>query len=179
MWSEEGVRYKRIRLYEAVDRYVLGWFAFEIVIFIAMLFFFRCDCKWFFIVPLIFIIYRLLEILQAWVSQFILGGVPVRGWKPLDVYRSLVLVCVGYVEIIFSYAFIVLFCWESFDGIEYGVKALHYSVSNAVTIGSDVVPRSWLGYTIFGTQVIFILLFITAVIGFIIGGITRDKGNTG
>ena len=164
------------RKYLVVDWYVFVWVIVELFIFFLLLILFPAiasNCV-FNIALKVLISYRLFDIFQSSISQFVLGGVPTK-WEPVNIYRSLVLVSVGYFEIIISYALLALTLKDNFQGITYWQQALYYSIRNAATIGSDITPIGCLGYTIFGTQIIFALLFLTAVINTIVGHKRKEK----
>jgi hypothetical protein len=161
--------------YIVVDWYIVKWFSTEIVFFILLALFHSSTYNVYFWIPLAIICYRLFDIFQSWVSQFVLGGVPQAGWKPIDIYRSLILVFIGYTEIIISCAFFALFLKKQFQGIEYWQQALYYSIRNATTMGSDYHPISIGGYAIFGTEVMFVILFLTAVVNTIISHTKTTK----
>jgi len=91
----------------------------------------------------------------------------------VNIYRSLVLVFIGYFEIIISYALLALVLKDNFQGINYWQQALYYSFSNAITIGSGFTPVSCLSYAIFITQIMFVLLFLTAAVNTIISHTAR------
>jgi len=150
--------------YHSVDLYITLWVIFlSLILFVFNDYTYTHKC-----IFLGLIAYRLFEILQSWISQFVLGGVP-EPWNPRNIYRSLVLVFIGYLEIIISYALLALILKNHFEGISSWQEALYYSIRNATTIGSsDVTPISCIGYTVFGTQIMFVLLFLTAVVNSII-----------
>ena len=166
-----GVDYRKG--YHAVDWYVFSWFLVEFILLILLANFYDLAHNIAFVIlSRLLISYRLFDIFQAWVSQFVLGGVP-PGWKPINIYRSLVLVFIGYIEIIISYALFAFVSNAHFDGITNWQQALYYSLRNAATIGTDWHPITFLGYTIFGTQIMFVLLFLTAVVNTIISHTVR------
>jgi len=107
-------------LYKAVDWYIIGWLIFEIGFFFWVALFqypiHNSLLLWIMVLVLIIIpiMYRLFDIFQDWVSQFVLGGVPEKVWQPIDIYRSLVLVFIGYFEVIFDYATFAIFFQGSF-----------------------------------------------------------------
>ena len=112
--------------------------------------------------------FRMAQLFQTWFNQFILGGVPNK-WLPTDPARTLVLVFMGYFEIVFSYAILAYNYKDSFRGIISLPKAFTYSIGNAITIGSaDIRLESLPSYIIFSTQLILVLIFITAVVQHII-----------
>jgi len=118
-----------------------------------------------------FLSYRIFEIFQSWVSQFITYE---KEWTPINVYRTLVLVFVGYIEITFSFALIAFILKDNFQGINCWIQALHYSLGNAVTIGSSITtPTTGIGYTLFATQLMFTLLFLVSAVNRIYASITQ------
>lgn len=158
--------------YQSVDWYVLSWLIAEVSFFILLAIFDATRHNALFWIPLIFIFYRLFDIFQSLVSQYILGGVTGK-WNPINIYRSLVLVFIGYLEVTISNAFVALFFKTQFNGIDEWTQAWYYSLRNAATIGSDYSPKTVLGLIIFSAQVIITLLFVTAVVNRIISHI-RD-----
>jgi hypothetical protein len=157
------------RKYHAVDWYVFVWVIVELVIFFLLLILFPAiasNCV-FNIVLKVLIAYRLFDIFQSWISQFVLGGVPTK-WRPVNIYRSLVLVFIGYFEIIISYALLIFTLKNNFPDISSLQQALYFSIRSAATMGYDITPVGCIGYTIFITQIMFVLLFLTAVVNTII-----------
>ena len=147
--------------YVAVEIYVLGWFAIEITFLLLLAGERFTDCFLLIWLLRFLICYRLFDIFQSWVSQFVL----MPKWEPVSPYRSLVLVFIGYIEIIISYA-LLAFVFDSAFSVPFDTvwKAFYYSVTTATTIGSKWGPISAGGYAIFYTQLMFVVLFVTAVI---------------
>lgn len=157
--------------YTAVEIYVLGWFAIEIFFLLLLAKESLTGCSWFVWLLRFLICYRLFDIFQSWVSQFVL----MPDWKPINPYRSLVLVFIGYIEIIISYALIAFVFGSTFSKPFLSVfQALYYSFTTAITMGSAWKPEGAGGYAIFYTQIMFILLFITAVIQRILGRLGEE-----
>ncbi|MCK4818035.1 hypothetical protein KA005_19855 [bacterium] len=153
--------------YWFVDFWVSGWLVTILYIFLNNVFWhFNClniliGSGW-----VVWVIgYRLIEIAQSWFSQFVVGGVPDK-WHPINIYRSLVLVFMGYIEIVFAYAILAYNYKGSFEGITSLRKAFIYSFGNAVTIGwyNDIQLSGTTSYIIFSTQLILVLIFLTAVV---------------
>lgn len=165
IWLLTKANRSTVDRYKYVDRYSIFCLVMVITFFtlLALTLFYFPKFHWIFWIPFIFIFYRLFDILQSWVSQFVLGGVP-KKWNPINNYRSLVLVFMGYLEITISYAFIALFFKESFRNMKVWQQAIYYSFRNAVTIGSDYHPANVWGLVIFITQIGFAILFLTAVV---------------
>lgn len=110
------------------------------------------------------IVFRMADLFQSWFSQFILGGVPNK-WQPIDPARSLVLVLMGYFEIVIAYSILAYNYKNSFCGINSLKDAFIYSIGNAITIGStNITLEGTASYIILFTQLILILIFITAVV---------------
>ena len=65
----------------------------------------------------ILVIYRLSEIFVIWVDNFLFPQ-----WDPVNVYRTLLLVCLSYIEVIISYAFIYYFYNDQFIWISNSSK---------------------------------------------------------
>ncbi len=146
-----------------VDSYVFIWVMLSGVVFT---FFAINDAPWLAhnCVVLGFFSYRLFETFQSWFSQYILGGVP-KQWETRHPYRSLVLVFVGYAEVIFIYALLAFILQNNFYGIVSWQQAFRYSLGNAITIGSSgIVPTLGVGYALFATQIMFTLLFLTSAV---------------
>ncbi len=153
--------------YIFVDIWVLLWLMTFLFVFINNTFHFSK----FLLIPAGWVVWlvsiRLAEIFQSWFSQFVLGGVPYK-WKPVDTDRSLVLVFMGYMEIIIAYALLAYIYSRSFNSISCLKDALRYSIGNAIAIGSDFEPTNLCGYLILSTQLMFTLVFLTAVVQHII-----------
>lgn len=111
--------------------------------------------------------YRLFEIFQSWVSQYVLGGVPIQ-WESRNIFRSLVLVFIDYGQVIFSNSLLVFILKDNFQGIICWLQSLHYSLGNFVIIGSGIIPTTGIGYALFVPQVLLTILFLTAAVNRII-----------
>lgn len=150
--------------YFIVESYVLFWFMVEILFLGLLICTSLVEEDWFLCLAAGFLSYRLFDIFQAWVNQFVL--MEMQEWKPIDPRRTLVLVFIGYVEIMISYAILAFVFQDTFSKPFCTVcQSLYYSVTTATTIGSKWEPISAGGYAIFYTQVMFAVLFVTAVIG--------------
>ena len=57
---------------------------------------------------------------------------------------------------------------DNFEGITCLQQAFYYSIRNAITIGSDFNPTTPVGLAIYASQIMFVLLFLTAVVNRII-----------
>jgi hypothetical protein len=136
--------------YKVVDTYITLWVAFFVLLVI---------CPWFSglasqhaYVFIVIASYRLFEIFQSWISQFVLGGVP-TAWRPVNVNRSLLLAFEGYFEITVGFALFAFLLPSHFCGISDWFDALEYSVRNAVANGSGA--RDPLGLLLFALQMRF------------------------
>jgi len=157
---------KRKCKYLAVDSYIAFLFIVESCLLLSIIFSwytpkdFLIDCL---IVG--FIIWRLTGLFRVWVSHFVIA----KDWSPISLYRTLILVFIGYLEITISYAVLAFILREHFEGIICWQNALDYSVRNAVTMGSpDIGAKDCVSYSLLGTQIMFVLLFLTAVVNSII-----------
>jgi hypothetical protein len=159
----EKIRYMHVDAYETI------WFIILILFLVSSGCFYQ-SC-WFIWIASFFVAYRLFDIFQSWVYQFIL----MKGWSSVDVNRSLVLVFFDYIEIIISYAVLYFILQNNFSGSFCSVcQSLYYSVTTATMIGSnDWQPIKPWGYVIFFSQIIFAVLFLTVVVQHIIG--RKDK----
>ena len=158
----DKLRVRRNIQYRIVDAYIIVFALTELAIFI--IFASKPDTKSS-CVLIAFITYRLFDLFQVWVRHFVLPD-----WNPVNAYRSLILVFIGYLEVIILYTLLVLIFQNNFDGISCLRQAFDYSIRNAVTIGSSAVtPSSSWGYAIFVSQLMFVLLFLTSVVSRIIG----------
>jgi hypothetical protein len=147
--------------YRFVDSYIIFFFLVASIIFTIL--FFMPDiniCCSLLILIKSLVIYRLFETFQTWVRHFILPD-----WNPINVYRTLILVIIGYIEVIISYSFLYYIFNEQFSGPDTFREIFYYSICNSITIGySAVTPVNVGGYAIIVTQFIFVLLFLTAVV---------------
>lgn len=163
-------RWEALQPYRCVDWYIISWLALSIAFFLLLFFIHGLNQQWVRWIFVGFLFYRLLDIFQAWVYQFVL----LEKWQPISPYRSLVLLFIGYVEIIISYA-IIAFIFQTTFFIQSGTAtvcdSLYYSVRTA-TFGSIWEPMNAGSYAIFYTQLIFAVLFITAAIQRILGRIS-------
>jgi len=148
--------------YTAVEFYVWSWLAIQILFF---LYFLACpslvNVCWIIIPVAILGIYRLFDIFQAWVSQFILMEDP--NW--IDIFRTRILVFSGYTETIVIYAILAYIFSANFSQPFNDIsQSLYYSVTTATTIGSDWEPKTTGGYAMFYTQLMFSVFFVNAVL---------------
>jgi len=150
------------KLYQCVDWYVFSWILI-LILFIIMVnvlsIRFPCSC-----IIVAFVSYRLFDTWQSWVSQFVLSA----QWSPRSVYRSLVLVFLGYIEVTFLFSLLAFIFKDDFMGIYCWSQSLLYGFGNAATIGSGIAPVTGVGYTLFAVQIMFTLLFLTAIINRIV-----------
>jgi len=160
------------RRYIAVEIYVIAWLSIEIVLFLLTKEPIVCSVCASLLSAVI--CYRLFDLFQSWVSQFVLG----QESDPVNPLRTLILVLIGYAEIAISYA-IITFVFSNTFSTEFTLPfhdigdAFYYSLSTAIAIGSEWRPESVGSYFIFGTQIIFTLLFLTAVVNRVFAYITR------
>ena len=136
-----GRRHRKV--YQCVDWYVFSW----VIVLIALTLFTllmnipatnpMATC-----IIIGIISYRLFDIWQSWVSQFVLGGISGQ-WKPRNIHRSLVLVFEGYLEIIFSFALLAFILKDNFRSINCWLQSLRYSFGNAVTLRFWNCTRNW------------------------------------
>ena len=129
------------KLYQCVDWYVFAW---VIVLAVFTWFTLRTNISATNIIAtniviIVLVSYRLFDIWQSWISQFVLGGISGQ-WNPRNIHRSLVLVFEGYIEIIFSFALLAFIFRDNFQSINCWLQSLRYSLGNSVTIGSGIVP---------------------------------------
>jgi len=155
--------YKRKCRYIAVDSYIALWFFLELCLLLSIIFS-RYNPRFDYLIVSV-LLWRLIGLFRVWVSHFIIA----KDWSPISLYRTLILVFIGYIDITISYAVLAFILREHFLGITCWQQALDYSVRNAVTIGSAGISAvDCIGYSLFGTQIIFVLLFLTAVVNSII-----------
>ena len=168
--KQGGLCFKQ-RQYRATDIYTLVWFTILFVIFMLSIF---SDCV--ITLPplyLAIISYRLFDIFQFWVNEYILGKI--HSQPPVNMSRTLILNFINYGEITLSFSLIAFIQSHLFDGIDCMTQAFYYSIRNAITIGSsDVTPIGFWGHTIFAFQLLFVLLFLTVVVSNIIGYKKKD-----
>ena len=148
--------------YIAVEAYVLlVWVPFEIIIFCTFTSSVSASVGWFRIFAAALLSYRLLDIFQSWVSQFIVS----KDWQPINPYRSLILVIISFTEIILIYGTLSFIFQRAFSEPFLTIsESLYYSVTTATAIGSSWHPISVAGYALFYTQIMFSILFLTFVI---------------
>jgi len=111
-----------------------------------------------------FIWWRLFGLFRIWVTHFVIS----KDWDPINLSRTLILVFIGYLEIIISYTILAFILREHFMGIVCLQDAFYYSIRNAITIGSDIRPIDAYGFALFISQLGFVLLFLTSVVSRII-----------
>ena len=163
------------RKYKAIDWFIVSKFLIALIAFILVGCFpqlvTNSVSK---IVLMIFVAYFLFCTLQVWIDHFILGEL-----HPRSAYRTLVLVFIAYGEMILWYAILTLIFWNNFElsGTHQNInglrQAFYYALSNA-SVGSNYLPVCTAGYIIFGTQILYALLFVTAVVNRVIS-LSKEK----
>jgi len=157
------------RKYHRVDKFVFFSFCLELL-FLIPLVFLDYPFRWglIFVIPAsLLLIWRLSNILGAWLHVFIVGPGDVKS-PP----RTLLLVLINYFElvVIFGFAALVLkysfydssvLTYQTFSSI---LHSLRYSVGIMTTIGSSFEPYGCVGFTLFFLEIFFGLLFIAVVI---------------
>ncbi len=154
--------------YRCVEWYVIGWSAFELVALIYLLIVHGVlhrpvgSVEQVVFVVLIFpLCYRLFDIFQSWVGQFVLRST----WNTINVNRSLVLAIVGYIEITMIGA-IVRFRFQ--QPILVG-QSLYDSVASMIASPGD--KASAIQYT----QIMFAVLFAAVVVQHVVGRLSGNK----
>ena len=98
-----------------------------------------------------------------------------------DPLRTLVLVLIGYFEILVAYAVIAFLFGSSFQNVlntgtfDHVGDSLRYSVGVLTTLGSTWEPSACNGYLILYTQVLLGIIFIVVVIQRVIALIRERK----
>jgi hypothetical protein len=118
-------------------------------------------------VGIVFLCFRLFEIFQSWVSQFILK----YEWDPINANRSLLLSIVSYLEIVAIGAIIRFMVSSTVDSIAL-FTALRYSILATIANPSE---KDMFGPILY-TQIMFALLFLTTVIQQVVGRIGNGGG---
>jgi hypothetical protein len=113
------------------------------------------------IVLLAFTSYRLLDVFQSWMGNFFISDP-----RPKNPYRTLVLTFIGYGEIILWYS-ILYFLFKHDFGIASLQESLYYALGTA-SIGAGLQPMTNVSTVIFGTQIMFAVLFLTVIVNKII-----------
>lgn len=147
-------------VYRAVDSYVLFWFLLSIG-FLVWLSNTTPNCI-FSIVFVVFASYRLLDIFQTWVGNFLLKDPDLR-----NSYRTLILTFVGYGEVVFWYSILAFIFKNNFIDIGDWQQSLYYAMGT-VTIGTDIKSNTPFGFVMFSTQLMFTILFLSVVVNKII-----------
>jgi len=121
-----------------------------------------------FVIPaLLLLIWRLLNILGAWLHVFIVGPGDVKS-PP----RTLLLVLINYLELVVMFgfaAFVFKYSFYDSSALTYQtfssiLHSLRYSVGIMTTIGSSFEPHGCVGFALFFLEIFFGLLFIAVVI---------------
>jgi hypothetical protein len=144
---------------------VVFWF----VALLAFLIFFQTIVRDNATVFIVIISYRLFEIFESWVSQYLLGGTSTP-WHPANPHRTLVILFEDYFAVTVSYA---IFGLMFVAGVDSFGSAIFYSIRNAVTIGAEVSTPA--GYAIFASQLLFSLLFLVAAVNRIISSLKPPR----
>jgi len=147
-----------LRPYRCIDIYVIVWLCIELLV---TIWFAVCNIRYNTDVCLVntfvgLFCYRLFDIFQSWVSQFVLKS----RWEAISINRSLVLAFVGYVEIciigtFFRYVYGTISMW----------KNVHYSVTAMIANPMEKESTSLIQYT----QIMFAVLFLVVVAQHIMG----------
>ncbi len=140
--------------YLAVDSYITAWSIAALILSILL----SRSCVNPCCVILGFASYRLWDIFQTWVGNFVLHTPNMK-----NQYRTLVVTLLGYGEIILWYTIIVFTLKESFPELNCFQNAFYYSLTIA-TVGNDTKPIGAIGFTVLSTQLMFAILFLTVVI---------------
>jgi len=158
---------RRSRRYMAVDAYIVLWFSLELCLLLSIIFSCYTPRENFSLDYLIvgILLWRLIGLFRVWVFHFVIA----KDWNPISLYRTLILVFIGYIEITISYAALAFILREHFIGITCWQQALDYSIRNAITMGSpNIGAKDSISYSLLWTQIMFVLLFLTAVVNRII-----------
>ena len=157
--ADEKILYLDYKPYQCIERYVISWlFIDSIAATVIGLY----NLK---IIPLVWVFsYRLLDIFQSWVSQFILRS----KWKAINVNRSLVLAFEGYIEITIIGA-IIKYTYGQYRGNNF-LDALYDSVNTMIANpGNRASPIQYV-------QIMFAVLFVAVVVQHVVGRLSSRNG---
>jgi hypothetical protein len=172
--AEDMIFRRDLRPYKWIEIYVIIWLCLETVTLITIEILVRTNIvssvssiintalfsKLKILVLLIFS-YRLFDIFQSWVGQFILGG----KWKPISINRSLVLAFEGFVEIVLLGTLLGIsggYYPRVGDGIETSLMTMLINPEPGLNIIQYV-------------QLLFAVLFIGVVVQHIIGRLSTNQ----
>jgi hypothetical protein len=152
--SEEMKKQGKLVVYKIVDIYVIVWACVEVLSLLGILYAPATIHNSLRNLVLCLLSYRLLDIFQSWVKQFVLT----YKWDPINANRSLILAFEGYLEIILIGAIIRFMCMPQlpiYSLDEIFRKSIMTMIAN---------PEADKGcYAIIYTQVMFTILFLTVV----------------
>ncbi len=158
-----GIHWWARNRYHIVDGYVLSWLFIIDGSLICLLHSIPClgyKC-WFIGLTSFLILWRLLDILQAWVYVNILNEQP----KPMSTPRMLFLDFIAFADVIIIFGVFAFFAKTTFHPSFCTIwQSLYYSVTTITTIGSDYSPISRCGYLLFYGEIAFGVLFLVVVI---------------
>ncbi len=149
--------------YRCIDIYNAAWLLIEVLAAIVIGF---CQLQ---VIAFVGVFsYRLFEIFQSWVSQFMLRG----RWNAINVNRSIVLAFTGYIEITIIGA-IVKFTYGQYKhtDVKNFLDALYDSVKAMIANPEEVA--SPIQYV----QIMFAILFAAVVVQHVVGRLSQEKGD--
>lgn len=160
----------KLRPYLCIDIYVTVWFGIEVAIASTI----AC-CHWpvigsqsafshvFALAFVALFSYRLFDIFQSWVSQYVLRS----KWEAINVNRSLVLAFVGYIEI----AIIGAIIRSTYQQSNYFCDAFYNSVMTMIANPQ----HEDIGLAIMYTQIGFAILFLVTVTQHVVGRLVSKE----
>ena len=113
----------------------------------------------------IFLVWRQLDILQAWYNTFLKEEV-----KAISAVRSLALATINYLElaVIFGLLTFIFRSGNFYPGIVTITESLRHSIGVITTIGSRFDPATPFGSLLYYSEVVFGLVFLVVIIARVI-----------
>jgi voltage-gated potassium channel Kch len=164
-----------------VDRIVVYFWALEV--YIAGIVSSRTHFTVLLLIPLSFLIFRLLDILFTLLSMLIQQGHGYTKWRSYR--RAIILVMANVLEIIFIFAIwyrtVGTYCLDGGKKIEYFssfCNAFYFSVVTATTLGyGDMCPADSLSKALPIVETLMVFLIAVVLISFIAGTLTKQDEN--
>lgn len=108
----------------------------------------------------ILLIWRLLDISQAWLNTY--KDREVHSRSPV---RSLILVFLNYLELTLIFGILAFVCrYDFYPAFDNAIQSLRYSIGVITLLGSKYDPGTWLGGIIYYSEFIYGLVFLVIVI---------------
>ena len=155
--------------YLAVEIYVIAWFSL-LISFIFLVYLGMLPP----VIVLVFLLWRLLDILQSWFNVFM--DIKPRVLSPV---RSLILAAINYSELAIIFGLMAfIFKGDFYPSFHNITQALRYSIGVITTTGSRFDPATIVGGLIYYVEIAFGIAFLAVVISRIISLFVESNSKT-